>query len=313
MADSGYAVCFDIGGSAVKAGIVECGLGAIERYLENAGLSTESADVFAAGLPGVALKFAGKIPRESLRGIGISVAGLCRNGIVSEAPNLKWFEAPLATLVSASIREALGTLPVSVENDADCFTAGEWKYGIAKGARSVLGLTLGTGIGGGFILDGRLYHGGQGYGIEPGHTKIPQDMEWPPCGCGGRYCLEAGAGAAGILWTYKKKGGEFPNGADAAWLANAANEGDEIAIRTWRRIGMRLGTGIAGMCNMLNPDAVVLGGGISAARHHFEPMLRSHLETETLVSIRGNAELLFSELGNRANLLGAASALDASN
>ncbi|MEP0814774.1 MAG: ROK family protein [bacterium] len=305
------AVALDIGGSAVKAGLVDTSSGELVSFVGRVEIGTDNPAEFAAGLPALVRFLLEGAEGDEIAGVGISVAGLCRDGIVAEAPNLKWFDAPLARLASDALSSDGIAAKVAVENDADCFTLGEWKYGVAKDCRSVLGLTLGTGIGGGFVKDGKLFHGGQGYGIEPGHSKIPQDMEWPPCGCGGRFCLEAGAAAKGIIWTYIEKGGKAEPGITVETIKRRAEEGEEAALRTFRRIGMRIGIGIAGMCNMLNPDAVVIGGGISGAREFIEPMLRSHLEAGTLISVRANAELLWSELQNRANLLGAACALGA--
>jgi len=297
---------FDVGGSAVKAGVVSPDTGDFVKHVENLDIATASAYEFAKALPDAIELLAKDIDNFKPAGIGISLAGLCKDGIVVEAPNLKWFNAPLVVMVKDAMKNVGHNLPISLENDGDCFALGEWKYGVAKEYRDILGITLGTGIGGGFIIDGKIFRGGMGFSIEPGHIKVNYEIDTPPCGCGGRYCLEAGTGAAGIVHTYKVKGGSVDENTTVLDIAARAEEGEEIAQALFRRIGRRLGIGLAGLSNLLNPEAVVIGGGVSSARKFIEPSLRSMLESETLVSIRGKSVLLWSELLNKANLLGAA-------
>ena len=298
----------DVGGSAVKAGIVRADSGEIIHYLEKLEIDTRSAEAFAAELPGAVAGMAKDAGVGGVDAVGISVAGMCGGGRVIEAPNLRWYDAPLVETARAALSAAGLRASVGMENDADCFTLGESTYGVAAGKDSVLGITLGTGIGGGFVKGGALFRGGMGYSIEPGHVKVNYDLDTLPCSCGARYCLEAGTGARGIVHLYRTFEGKLDDKVSVEEIFNRAEAGDEIAEKTFRRVGRRLGIGLAGLCNMLNPEAVVIGGGVSRARKYIEPSLMSTLESETLVGIRGNAVLLWSEMQGRANVLGAAMA-----
>lgn len=310
MGKRSLAMALDIGGSFVKAGVVELGTGALVKFIDNTGLDTSDAEKFITGLPEVIRSLTGDLGKRTPAGLGISMCALCKDGVVVEAPNLKWFNVPLVDLVSIVLKREGFDIPVTMENDGDCFALGEWRYGVAQDYRCVLGITLGTGVGGGFIVDGKVFRGGMGYSIEPGHIKVNYTLDTPLCGCGARFCLEAGTGSAGIIHTYMVKGGEVTDTTTVEDIFRRAEAGEEIAQKLFMRTGRRLGVGLAGLCNMLNPEAVVIGGGVSSARKYLEPSLRSALEGETLISIRGKSVLLWSDLLNKANLLGAAAMLD---
>jgi glucokinase len=303
-------VAFDIGASAVKAGIVDPATGDFVKYVEHIEIDASKPENFAEAIPETIRSLTTELKSFALIGLGLSMCALCKDGVVVEAPNLQWFGVPLVDMVRGSLRKASLNMPVAMENDGDCFTLGEWRYGVAKGHHDVLGVTLGTGIGGGFVVKGRIFRGGMGYSIEPGHTKVNYTLDTPICGCGARFCLEAGTGAAGIIHTYKLKGGEVDEKTTVEDIFHRAEAGEDIAQKLFIRIGRRLGVGLAGLCNIFNPQALVIGGGVSRARKYLEPSLRSTLEGETLVSIRGKSVLLWSELMNRANLLGAAAMLE---
>ncbi len=304
---------FDVGGSAIKAGIIRGETGEFAAYSEAISANSDSAEGFVKSLPGALAELVKTCGETGVDAVGISVAGMCSGGRVIEAPNLKWFDYPLVEAAKEALDNAGMHAKVAMENDADCFTLGETLYGTARGIDSVLGITMGTGIGGGFVKGGNLFRGGMGYTIEPGHVKVNYDLDTLPCSCGARYCLEAGTGARGIVHLYRVYEGDAPEDITVEDIFARADAGDEIAEKTFRRVGRRLGIGLAGLCNLLNPEAVVIGGGVSKARKFIEPMLRATLESETLVSIRGNAVLLWSELLSKANLLGAAKAAMAGN
>lgn len=307
------AVAIDIGGSAVKAGVVEMNSGELVRYIDRVDIDTNNPQRFVEALPKTVRAIMNGLECVAPLGLGLSMCAMCKDGVVVEAPNLKWFNVPLVEMASDTLKANALDLPIAMENDGDCFTLGEWRFGVANKYRDILGITLGTGIGGGFVVGGEIFKGGMGYSIEPGHIKVNYTLDTPTCGCGARYCLEAGAGANGIIHTYKVKGGDVTSNTTVEEIFSRAEDGEELAQRLFMRIGRRLGVGLAGLCNILNPQAVVIGGGVSRARKYLEPSLRSALESETLVSIRGKAILLWSELLNKANLLGAAAILDDAN
>ncbi len=199
-------------------------------------------------------------------------------GVVIFTPNLGWRDFPLRDRVQYAVR-----LPATLDNDANCATLGEWWLGAARGARHVVGLTLGTGIGGGLILDGRLYHGISDVAGELGHMTI--DSNGRRCGCGNYGCLEAYASGTAIAMRAREAlaGGEpssLPQlvGGDlskitAAQVYGAAKDGDALAVEVVRETARFLGIGVANLLNAFNPEVVVLAGGVTHAGDAlFEPM-----------------------------------------
>ena len=197
--------------------------------------------------------------------------------------------------VAGPVGDALG-LPVALINDARAFGLAELRLGAGRGASSMIGLTLGTGVGGVIAIDGRVYQGHDGTGGEIGHQTL--DPDGPPCGCGNRGCLEAFARADRIAAAC---GTET---ADAAF--EAARAADPRAVAGLALVGRYLGIGIANMIAVVTPDVVVIGGGISAA---FD-LLRGPVEAELATRVRTTAldrvRLVTAELGTWAGAIGAA-------
>jgi glucokinase len=218
--------------------------------------------------------------RGDFHGIGIGSPGPLdrERGIVIFTPNLGWRNVPLRDRV----QDATG-LAATLDNDANCATLGEWWLGAAKGAQQVVGLTIGTGIGGGLILDGRLYHGASDVAGELGHSTI--DSTGRRCKCGNYGCLEAYASGTAIAERAREAlaGGEpsaMPAlvGGDllrltAATVYQAAKQGDALALEVVRETARLLGAGVANLLNIFNPEVVVLAGGVTHAGDAlFEPM-----------------------------------------
>lgn len=217
-------------------------------------------------------------------GVGVGAPGPLdrEHGVVVVAPNLGWHNFPLRDEIGERVR-----LPVTLDNDANCATMGEWWCGAAKGARNVVGITIGTGIGGGVVLDGRLYHGSSDVAGEIGHTTIDANGRY--CRCGNYGCLEAYASGPAIALRAREalerdlEPGESSilptvvNGnldlLTAAHVYDAAHQGDRVALEVVRDTARFLGTGIANLLNVLNPDVVVLAGGVTkAGARLFEPL-----------------------------------------
>jgi glucokinase len=218
--------------------------------------------------------------RADFAGVGIGSPGpLDRDsGVVIITPNLGWRDFPLRDAVSKRVG-----LPATLDNDANCATLGEWWCGAAKGHQHVVGLTIGTGIGGGLILNGVLYHGASDSAGEVGHTTI--DGTGRRCKCGNYGCLEAYASGPAIA----ERAAEAVSGGEASLLRDlvdgdltqitartvyeAATRGDLIAREVVRETARFLGTGVANLVNIFNPDVVVLAGGVTQAGEAlFEPL-----------------------------------------
>lgn len=213
-------------------------------------------------------------------GVGVGAPGPLdrENGVVVIAPNLGWQNFPLRDAIAKRVR-----LPVTLDNDANCATVGEWWRGAAQGARNVVGLTIGTGIGGGIILDGALYHGSSDVAGEIGHTTIDPTGRF--CRCGNYGCLEAYASGTAIAARAREAlerneasllktmvEGDLSQ-ITAAIVYDAANRGDALAHEIVRDTARFLGHGVANLLNILNPEVVVLAGGVTQAGDRlFEPL-----------------------------------------
>ncbi|MFI5231670.1 MAG: ROK family protein [Gemmatimonadales bacterium] len=210
--------------------------------------------------------------REDILGVGIGSPGPLdrERGLVITTPNLGWHNFPLRDRVA----DATG-LRATLDNDANCATLGEWWIGAARGGRNVVGMTIGTGIGGGLILEGKLYHGSSDMAGEIGHTSI--DSTGRRCKCGNYGCLEAYASGPATADRAREAlaGGEQSMliamaGGDLSTLTahhvyDAALQGDRVAQEIVRETARFIGAGIANLLNIFNPDVVVLAGGVAEA------------------------------------------------
>ena len=209
--------------------------------------------------------------RDDVIGVGVGAPGPLdrERGIVVTTPNLGWTNFPLRDVIAERVR-----LPVRIDNDANCATLGEWWMGAAKGANNVIGMTIGTGIGGGVILGGRLYHGSSDVAGEIGHATI--DITGRRCKCGNYGCLEAYASGPSIADRARealsgddclmvKMAGGDPAKITAATVYEAAKKGDDVAIEVVRETSRFLGAGVANLLNIFNPDVVVICGGVTQA------------------------------------------------
>jgi glucokinase len=209
-----------------------------------------------------------------------------------------WAGTPLRTHFETAL-----DLPVAVDNDGNAMALGEARFGAARGGRHVIGLTVGTGIGGGLILDGRVFHGRMGVAGAAGHIVI-QAAHGLPCVCGGRGCLEMYASGPAIETAYQRLRGTSVTGGVKA-LQRLAEAGDDAARLAIAGGASALGVGIASLLNLLNPDCVVIAGGVAQLGEPYLEQVRAAVHLHAKAPMR-DTPILPSALGVQANLIGAA-------
>lgn len=244
----------------------------------------------------------------SLMGIGIGVPGQpdSRLGTVVYAPNLRWRNIPLVEYLRRGT-----TLPIFLENDANLAALGEQWLGAGRGSMNMVMITIGTGIGGGLILNGRLYSGIKGTAGEIGHTII--DPNGPMCSCGRRGCLETMTSATAMVRMAKEAIdlGEVtelskPENLEARDIVLAAQSGDKIADQIIKTAAYYLGLGLGNVINLFNPEIIVVGGGVSKAGEILFAPLRAYARASSLESAAEAVRIVPAELGNDAGCIGAA-------
>jgi glucokinase len=197
------------------------------------------------------------------------------------------------------MRERHG-LPVALDNDANAAAIAEWRVGAARGARHVVMLTLGTGVGGGLILDDRPYRGATGSGAELGHIVL--ELDGPPCGCGGHGHLESFAAGPAADRVARSLYGD---GADAHELVRRGRDGEAEALAALAGIGRYLGAGIATFVNVFEPEVVVVGGGFGVAGELLLGPAREVVAVEGLEPARDTVRIVEAQLGSDAGVIGA--------
>jgi len=252
---------------------------------------------------------------REIEAVGIAAAGFIdaeRNEILY-SPNLQWRHEPLRTRV-----QELVSYPVTLENDANAAAWAEFRFGSGKKAQSMVMLTIGTGVGGAIIADGKLIRGGFGIGGELGHIRLINGGR--QCGCGQRGCLEQyGSGTAFLKAARKLATSDGPAGRrlrelasengilTGAEVAQAITEGDVGALSLLRELGDYLGQGLASIVAALDPEVCIIGGGVSIAGEKLtEPIYFSYLNNLPAKGYRPELEVIAAKLGNEAGIIGAA-------
>ncbi len=250
--------------------------------------------------------------RDDFIGVGLGSPGPLdrKRGMVIVSPNLGWKDFPLRDEVGSRVK-----LVATLDNDANCATLGEWWCGAAKGHRNVVGITIGTGIGGGLILDGQLYHGSSDAAGEIGHTTI--DSNGRRCKCGNYGCVEAYASGPAIAERAREAldgdegsallllAGGDPAKITAQTVYEAAKQNDPVAVEVVRETARILGTAISTLINILNPDIVVVAGGVTQAGDAlFEP-LRSEVRRRAFKAAVDACEIVPGMLPLSAGVVGA--------
>ena len=253
-----------------------------------------------------------RLSTKDIEGIGFGFPGQVdyKAGIVRNAPNIPgWVEVPIAKLIEDEFK-----IPTRVDNDVRCAALGELNYGAGKGCENLICITVGTGIGSGLIINGKLVRGASNAAGEIGHIKL-QMHDGPICGCGDTGCLEAFASGPSIVAMAEDyiKGGkstkfrEMAGGSDISpyVVAQAAKAGDPVAIRIFTIMGEYIGIGLASVVNLLNPEKIIIGGGVADAGDLLLEPLKSTLKSRAMKIAGAAAEVVPAQLGNTAGVIGA--------
>jgi glucokinase len=233
--------------------------------------------------------------------VGVAIPGeVDSEGRCWRLPNVPGFEG---VHVAEELARRIGC-PVAVENDATTAALGERLYGRGRDYASFLMVTLGTGIGGGLVLGHQLYPGAYGFAAEVGHINVDRsDSAWI-CSCGLFGCMEAYAGTKALVRKFRELAGHEVE--EVLPIAASARRGEPAGVQCFEMMGRALGRGLADIQNLLDLNAIVFSGGISASFDLLEPTIREHLRKNTFAPPLGDVALLVSELGERAGVIGAA-------
>ncbi|MEO6835592.1 MAG: ROK family protein, partial [Candidatus Tumulicola sp.] len=256
---------------------------------------------------GAAVKDAG----SNLAGIGIGSPGNidATSGAVLYSPNFGWNDAPLGETLRTKFK-----LPVFVGNDARCATLGEYDFGVGRGTKDFVLLTLGTGIGGGIVAGGNLLLGNRWGAGEIGHHQI-RPFDGFVCGCGKVGCFEAQASGTGLIRHAFAVEPSFPRSGlldvprdklSSKKIRKAAQAGDRHALAAWENFTADLAIGLANVIAFVNPETIALGGGVSTAADFMLGAIRGPVDALTTMVPKGSTKLAIAKLGNDAGQVGAA-------
>ncbi len=309
-------VGLDLGGTLIKVGLVnEKGKILKKEQLPTLGKKGKRT-VLSQMEKGVKFALKGE---KNVFGIGIGTPGLVdKNGKVFSAPNLPdWDNLPLKKLFQDKFH-----LPVVVENDVNTITSGEYLYGAGKGYKNIICITLGTGLGGGMILDGKLFRGSKLSATEIGH--IPICFDGPKCNCGNVGCIERYVGAEYISQIARdaiKKGrkskikeiikGDLKKITPRV-ISQAYQKGDSLAKEIWEKVGLYLGTMLSGMINLLNPEIIIIGGGIAQAGKPLFDSVDKEIKKRAFPLLVKDVKVVPAKLGTDSGIISAASLIKSS-
>ena len=293
----------DIGGTTTKIGLVDIHQKLIASTVMDTNAKRPAEEVIGEmATRTLDLLEDQGIAMDQCIGVGIGVPGTIdsKRGIVKYSNNIQWENVELTKIMGAYL-----PIPIRIANDADCAALGEAVAGAGKECQDVIMLTLGTGVGGGIILDGKIYEGKGLGGSELGHMVIVENGE--ACTCGRKGCLEAYASATALMREAKRATGEDLKPKE---IFEGARAGDPKLQQLVQNYIGKLGTGIVNIVNIFRPQLVILGGGISAQEEDLLPPLREMMKTGCFGGEKGELpEIERAALGNEAGMIGAASLL----
>jgi glucokinase len=310
---SGYkrlVLAADLGGTHLRVALVdECGRIHTQHKQET------PKDTDASGVVRALVKAArGRMKDKNIDASSVSAASIMVPGTISKNNEMVIQVPNLPSLDNIGLKAILEDelkWPVLLENDANAAAVGEMWLGAARGCRSVICITLGTGVGGGIILEGKLLRGADGSAGEIGHTSV-DPFAGPRCKCGNTGCLEVFASATAIVRMAREGLANYPKsplhseGLSAERVFNAGQEGDALALEVFKSVGTYLGVGIANLVNLLNPEIIVIGGGVVNGWNLFAKYMQREVAKRAFRSLAVGVRITPAECGDNAGLLGAA-------
>lgn len=309
-----YAIGVDIGGMSIKVGLVDLEDGKI--IIQNREKTCRTPEECVTKLKNQinTILNSQNLTVKDIKGIGMGCPGAVtpQTGMVEFLPNLGWYSVPIADL----IREEFDT-DIRISNDANVATLGEVVYGVAKGCNTSVMFTLGTGVGGGIVIDQKVYEGEKGRGAELGHTTLM--LNGAPCSCGRNGCVEAYCSATALIrqtkaameadrfskmWPYV---GNNIDNVDGTTAFECEKIGDRSAKKVVDNYIMYLSESIMNMLNIFRPEKFILGGGLSAQGENLTNRVTDYLERfEYGYKYAPKTEIVKARLGNNAGIIGAA-------
>ena len=302
-----YAIGIDLGGTNTKIGLVGFGgrvIGRKQFLTKKYPGSAKLINAIAAAVSGIITEHGLKL--RQIAGVGVGAPGLIdsKNGIVHCLTNIPGFKD---VNLKRLLRQKIG-IPVYVDNDVNLMALAEYRFGAAKGAKNIFCITLGTGVGGGIVINGGIYRGSTQSAGEIGH--VPVSFDGPRCNCGRRGCLEAYIGNSYVI---KRAAERLKKGRRSVLkgrvtpelITEAARTGDRFAIQIWKEVAEYLSAGLVFVINVLNPEVIVIGGGMAEAGGFlFEPLIKKVRKDAMHVPAEG-VKIVKARLGNDAGIIGA--------
>lgn len=302
-----YGFGVDIGGTTIKMGFFETTGNLIDKWEIKTNTENKGESILSDVAQSIDNKLAQEgISKDDVQGVGIGVPGpVTSDGVVNRCVNLGWGVKNVQEELSS-----LTGLKVKVGNDANVAALGEMWQGAAKGSKDVIVVTLGTGVGGGIIVDGKIVAGATGAGGEIGHITV-NEAEIEPCNCGQYGCLEQYASATGIVRMAKRKLAKSDEATSirnmedisAKIIFDEAKAGDEIAKGLVDELGKILGSALSNIACVVNPEVVVIGGGVSKAGTILTDVIKKYFIETSFLACK-DAKFVLAELGNDAGIYG---------
>jgi len=295
-----FIIGIDLGGTNLKIGLLDLKYNIKLKRILTTRKFSKKQDLISAIINSVnKIIEENKLKKSDIYGVGLGLPGPIdeKSGVVHFFPNIPgWREVNLKQILQKSLK-----LPVVLDNDAKLMCLAEYNLGAAYGFKNALCLTLGTGVGGGLIIGGKLYRGASNAAGEIGHTPINE--KGPKCNCKGTACLETYIGNNKII---KEARRIFNRAISLEELSTLAKKRNKAALNIWIKVGTRLGIALAGIINLLNLDVIVIGGGVSNAGTVLFDTVRKTINERAMNVQACHVKVLKAKLGSDAGLIGAA-------